>query len=114
MSLITNITTRAILSVDGNWTLSEFPTFVDEIIIRQITYTSTDLGRLIYLIRSDINQQVFGAVLNAEAFLSCPGTVIRVKNLQSTITFQLTQIGGSTLVTAGDQISISMDFVKHL
>ena len=39
MSFITNVTTTAIIDATGAWTIQGgFPTVVDEVVIRQITY----------------------------------------------------------------------------
>ena len=112
---VTNVTTYATLPVEGTWSLQGgFPTDVDEILIRQITYTSTDLGRLTYLIRSDISHQIVGTVFNSETFVSCPGTIIRPRGpLQNNINFWVEQFIPTGIVTVGDQISISMDFIKY-
>ena len=115
MSHVTNITTYATLPSTGVWSLQGgFPSDVDEIHIRQITYSSADGARLTYLVRWDLNNQIVGTVFNSPTFVSCPGTMIRPTGpLQNNINFWVDQFVSTGAVTAGDQISISMDFIKY-
>ena len=115
---VTNVMSYAILSASGTWTLQGgFPTHVDEIIIRQLAYNSADAVKNIYLIGSSINNQMLGAVANLGGFSACPGTVIRLTSpLPNVITFQLYFPGAPAFpaaVTAGDMVSISMDFISY-
>jgi hypothetical protein len=114
---IENVTTSATLTATGSWTLSGgFSTTCDEIVIRQITYSSQSASAnyAISQILSNISSQVIGSVVNALQAHPCPGTRIKLRApLPPQLQFQMIRSGAPTSLCNGDFISIDMDFITY-
>ena len=118
MSFITNVTAAAIINATGAWTIQGgFPTVVDEVVIRQITYASPGVSIELYLVHSNIGQQIIGTVANTPGFNTTPGTRIILRNpLPNVLSFQLMHPDSPpipVITASGDAISISMDFIRY-
>ena len=112
---IVNITTAAILDATGQWTYGGSVPIADEVVIRQITYSSTNALATIFSIRSDLSNNVIASVCAIKGFTSNPNTRIQLRTPPGNyINFQLLlPTGASTVLAATDYISINMDFIKY-
>ena len=109
---ITNVTTATTLT-KSTWTL---PCDVecDEVIIRQITFSSDDTSRGIFLIEASFNSGVIiGTICNTEAFSASPNMHIQLRQpLGGHISFQLMLPNGKPARNVLGDISISMDLIR--
>ena len=117
MSFITNVTEVAIINATGAFVIQGgFPTVVDEVVIRQITYASPGVSIELYLVQSNIGNQIIGTVANMPGFNTTPGTRIILRNpLPNVLSFQLMHPDSTptpVITATGDAISISMDFIR--
>ena len=115
---IQTVVTYCSLTTSGRWTLAGgFPTNPDECVIRQITYSSADAARQMYLVQSSLTNGLIGSVVNMASFVSNPDTHIKFTGpIQPQITFQLlipVTPSFPAVPLAGDTICISMDFIKY-
>ena len=119
---IKNVSTYAILTADGTWTLpGGFPQDATEIIIRQITYAAAVAVSDICLISCNLSgSQIIGSAVSSTNFTSCPQTTITLRSpLPNQLTFQLMHPSQPLVALSpirdptGDMISITMDFVKR-
>lgn len=115
---ITQVNAWGILTADGTLSIQGgFPMDPDEVVIRQILYSSENANKGIYLVRTNINNQIIGSVSNILGFVTNPETRIRLRSpLTNIITFEVLApmnppVPG--LVDADDLISIHMDFIKY-
>ena len=114
---IQNVTAYCTLDATGAWTHSGgLPSTPDECVIRQITYSSADAAKGVYLIQTSLSNIIVGAVSNIPGFTSCPQTRIQLHSPVQPIRFQLlVPLNPPVPATdcTGDFIAISMDFIKY-
>lgn len=113
---ITNVVSYAIL-VNDKWTYTgNFPPSPDEIVIRQITYSSEKADPRILLVNSSVG--LLGSIVAVPSYVSNPGTRIKVRNpISNPLEFWLSiPTQGSMMPAANvddDYIAIHMDFIKY-
>ena len=123
IEFITNINAFAVLSANGCWSLnSGFPSLADEIVIRQISYSSTNdvSGQGVLLIVSP-QLGVIGSITNHISFTASPGTRIQLRHPISMLEFRLhvptnptpTPVTSANYDVDLDMVCISMDFIKY-
>ena len=112
---IVNITTAAILDTTGQWTYSGGIPIADEVVIRQVTYSSTNAFAPVYMIRSDLSNNNIASVCAMKGFTSNPNTRIQLRSPPGNyINFQiLLTTGASTTGASLDFVSINLDFIKY-
>lgn len=111
---VTNVTTSASLDATGQWTLGQLP-FADEVVIRQITYSSSNAIKPIFSIWSNLgNNGILASVCACPGFTSNPGTRIQLRNPpQAQTTFQMMLGTAIATSSSGDFVAINMDFIKY-
>jgi len=111
---IISVSTSTQLDGTGQWTHSGgLPQTPDEVVVRQIVYTSPGAAFEIYHIDSSLG--TLGSVVPSPLFVACPQTRLQLRNpLSQSITFQM-RSARDDLVPAWalDRISITLDFVKY-
>ena len=118
IEMIINATAFALLDATGAWTLTGVPQS-DECCIRQITYSSSNASKGIYLIESNMtgSLQYVGSASNIAGFTSNPNTRIHLRHAPpQQITFQLRHPAPFPQVATdatGDWVAINMDFIKY-
>jgi hypothetical protein len=118
--IINNVTVHALVDKFGKWRYQGNVPPADEVVIRQITYATQDDTVALYLIHSNINNDVIGSTLKDVGFVSNPGTRIQLRNpLPNYLEFQLLAPSYPTGTPVApdvedDMITISMDFIKYV
>ena len=110
---IKNFNTTATLDSTGRWTANLNTNINAKLcIIRQITYTSTNGTKAIYVINSSLKSDPIGTLANGSFYVSNPNTHIKLSqpNLSS-IEFWLTSKMLPIASVATDQIGIDMDLI---
>ena len=113
---IVNVTSYAVLSIDGTWTYNgNYMTCPDEIVIRQVAYSGSGAAELLIL---KSNLGVLGSIITSDNFQSTPGTRIQTRSgISGPLTFGLFIPNAGTLlpaiVPAGDMIAVHMDFIRY-
>jgi hypothetical protein len=113
---ITNVTASAILDTTAQWSYSGQLPAADEMVIRQITYNSSNAFHPIWNVWTNLGStsQIVGSVCANIGFVSCPGTRIYLRTQPSQCEFQLRSVLG--LVTTGanlDFVAINFDLIKY-
>lgn len=113
---ITNVVAYGALDATGEFFYTSAFQQPDEIVIRQITYSSVEATRSMFLV--DSNFGIIGSVVNDESFVSHPQTRIQIRSpISGPLRFILRDAvrpgppSGSGVDL--DMISIHMDFIKY-
>jgi hypothetical protein len=113
---ITNVTASTVLDETGVWRYNGHLPDADEIVIRQITYNSTNAFNPIWNIWANLGSttQIVGTVCASIGFTSCPGTRIHLRTPPSQCEFQLRSTMGLTTTGANlDFVAINFDLIKY-
>ena len=111
---IVNVTSYAVLTSSGEWTYNGGMPCPDEVVVRQLTYSGT--GGLPELLIIKSNLGVLGSIITSDNFQSTPGTRIQPRSFSGPLTFGLFVPFASlqpAVVTVGDRISVSLDFIRY-
>ena len=118
MPRITNVFVWAQFSdASGKFVYNGVVPTADEVIVRQITFSSDDVNGGFYVIHSNLNNGVIGICTNTDGFVSNPQTRIPLRNHPTHLEFQLLAPTANQPQAPGgratDFIGLSLDFIQN-